>query len=138
MVEEFFHEATYVAKYLWRGDLIAAKHIFDEGVKLDNLRAMLEWRVEIAHNWSLKMGAYGRGLQRHLDPTTYEELKRTYVGAGEEENWQAMFATIDLFRRVAVEVGERLGYRYPEDLHERVVRYLQKVQALDRGATTFS
>jgi len=60
-IELFFHEATYVAKYLWRADLVAAKHIFDS-IKVGNLRQMLEWSIEIDRDWSLKPGAYGRYL----------------------------------------------------------------------------
>lgn len=138
VVEEFFHEATYVAKHLWRGDLMAAKYNLDYAMKHDNLRQMLEWRLEIAHGWSVRPGTYGRGLRRYLDPATWAELERSYVGGGEEENWEALFRTIDLFRRVAVEVGESLGYGYPDELHERAVRYLQRVKALDRGAKSFS
>ncbi len=42
VVEEFLHEATYVAKHLWRGDLMAAKYNLDYAMKLVNLRTMLE------------------------------------------------------------------------------------------------
>ena len=136
-IEVFFHEATYLAKHLWRGDLMAAKYNLDYAMKMVKLRQMLEWRMEIDHGWSVKPGAYGRGLQRYLTPETWLELESTYVGAGEEENWVAMFRTIDLYRRVAIEVGRHLGYDYPHELDRRVMEYLKKVQNLDRGATSF-
>lgn len=136
-IEEFFHEATYVAKHLWRGDLMAAKYNLDQAMKMNNLRLMLEWRIEIDHGWSVKPGAYGKGLRRLLDTETWQELERTYVGAGEEENWEALFRTIDLFRRVAIEAGDHLGYPYPHELDLRVTAYLKKVQNLDCSATSF-
>jgi len=136
-IEVFFHEATYLAKHLWRGDLMAAKYNLDYAMKMVKLRQMLEWRMEIDHGWSVKPGAYGRGLQRYVAPETWLELESTYVGAGEEENWDAMFRTIDLYRRVAIEVGRHLGYEYPHELDRRVMEYLEKVQTLDRGAASF-
>ena len=136
-IEVFFHEATYVAKHLWRGDLMAAKYNLEYAMKMVKLRKMLEWRMEIDHGWSVKPGAYGRGLQRYLAPETWLELESTYVGAGEEENWDAMFRTIDLYRRVAIEVGRHLGYDYPHELDRRVMEYLKKVQNLDPRATSF-
>ena len=65
------------------------------------------------------------------------ELESTYVGAGEQENWDALFKTIALYRRVAIEVGHHLGYSYPHELDRRAMEYLRKVQNLDRGATSF-
>jgi aminoglycoside 6-adenylyltransferase len=137
IVEEFFHEATYVAKHLWRDDLIAAKYNLDYGMKLENLRTMLEWRMEIDYHWSVKPGVYGRGLKRHLAPEIWSELERTYVGANIEDNWQALFATIELLSKVAIQVGNHFGYKYPHGLHERVIRYLQRVKSLDHDAELF-
>jgi aminoglycoside 6-adenylyltransferase len=136
-IEAHFHEATYVAKHLWREDLMAAKYNLDHAMKMNSLRPMLEWRMEIDRGWSVKPGAYGKGLKRHLTPETWQELKSTYAGAGEQENWDALFRTIALFRRVAIEVGQHLGYGYPHELDRRVIDYLVKVQNLDRRATSF-
>jgi len=136
-IEVFFHEATYTAKHLWRGDLMAAKYNLDYAMKMSKLRQMLEWRMEIDRGWSVKPGAYGRGLQRYVAPEVWRELESTYVGAGEDENWAAMFRIIDLYRRVAIEVGQHLGYAYPHELDRRVIEYLKKVQNLDREATPF-
>jgi len=136
-VEVFFLEATYVAKLLWRDDLMAAKHVLDHFMKQEHLRPMLEWRLEIDHQWSVKLGPYGRGLKKWLSPDLWAELESTYTGAGLEANWEAMFRTIALFRQVAIEVGDRLGYAYPRDMDRRAVAYLQKVKTLDRGAESF-
>jgi len=132
-VELFFHNATYVAKYLWRDDLVAAKHVFDD-IKVGNLRRMLDWLIEIDHDWSLKPGAYGRYLKRYLRPSVWAQLEETYVRPDLEENWQALFKTVDLFRQVAREVGQHLGYSYPADLHRRATAYLEWVRDLDPAA----
>jgi aminoglycoside 6-adenylyltransferase len=132
LIEEFFHEATYVAKHLWRNDLLPAKYNLDQAMKQDDLRQMLEWRIECDLGWDWKPGAYGKGLKQRLPAETWAELESTYVGAGLKENWQALFRTIDLFRKVAIEAGERLGYSYPHELDRRVSAYLQKVRTLDQ------
>jgi aminoglycoside 6-adenylyltransferase len=133
-IETFFHEATYTAKHLWRDELMPAKYNLDKEMKADNLLRMLEWLVEVEHAWSLKPGAYGRFLKKRLPPEMWAELETTYVGADPAENWEALFHTIDLYRRIAFRVGEALGYDYPFGLHHRVVEYLQKVRALGRDA----
>jgi aminoglycoside 6-adenylyltransferase len=138
LIEVFFHEATYVAKHLWRGDLMAAKYNLDYVMKIKKLRVMLEWRVEIDHNWSLKMGAYGRGLKKFVKQERWSEIESTYVGAGVEENWDALLKTIDLFRKIAFEVGSRLGYSYLENLDRKMMDYLHKVRDLDPKADKFN
>ena len=55
-----------------------------------------------------------------------------------DSNWEAMFRTIALFRKVATGVGARLGFAYPSDLDRRAVDYLQKVRALPRDAARFA
>jgi aminoglycoside 6-adenylyltransferase len=134
LVEEFFHEATYAAKHLWRGDLLPAKYNLDQAMKQNDLRRMLEWRLEIDHGWSVKVGAYGKGLKRCLEPGLWSELEATYVGADLAENWVALFRTIDLFRSAAVEVAAHLGFVYPHGLDQRVEGYLRRVQDLDPAA----
>ena len=130
LVEEFFHEATYTAKHLWRGDIFAAKESLDHAVKFRNLRRMLEWQIETKHAWSLKTGDSAKGLQRYLPQSVRAQLEATYVGCDIKSNWDALFATITLFRAVAIDVADCLDYRYPEALHDRVVKYLRQAQAL--------
>jgi len=132
LAEELWWSASYVAKYLWRGEVVAAKFALDVDVKLGVLRRFLEWRIEIANDWSVKPGAYGRGLERLLDPGTAAELATTYAGSGIEENWEALLATTALFRRVAREVADTLGLTYPQERDDRASGYLAAVRELDR------
>ncbi len=72
------------------------------------------------------------GLKGLLPASVWVELERTYVGGGIAENWDALFATVGLFRDVAVEVGGALGFEYPSDLCARVCAYLEDVRTLER------
>lgn len=130
LVEEFLHEATYVGKHLWRDDLLPAKYNLDHAMKQRDLRRMLEWRVELDNGWSMATRAYGKGLRSVLPADIWAALEDTYARADREENWNALFRTLSLFRRVAVEVGDELGFEYPEEMHRRVSEYLSEVRAL--------
>lgn len=132
LVEEFWWETTYVAKNLWRDELLPAKYSFEAVMKLGLLRRMLEWSIEIDHAWSLKPGALGRGLKAHLKPDIWAEVEATFAGADIEENWEALFRTTALFRRIASAVAADLGYVYPRDLDRRVTTYLLSVKSIER------
>ena len=127
-VEHFLSNAPYVAKHLSRGDLISMKYILDHVMKFEKLRILLEWKMEIDRGWSVKPGADGKGLGRYVSRDVWAWLERTYVGTGTDENWEALFETVALFRKVAAEVADSPGYRYPSALHDRVVRYLTRVR----------
>ncbi|MDQ3672208.1 MAG: aminoglycoside 6-adenylyltransferase [Actinomycetota bacterium] len=134
LVEEFWWDTTYVAKALHRGEVVFAKFALDHDAKLGALRRFLEWRIELDHDWSLRPGAYGRGLEGRLPADIWSELAATYVGIDIEDNWNALFRTTALFRRVATEVGEALGYAYPLDVDEAVSAQLEGVRQLSAGS----
>lgn len=136
--EVFFVDATYVAKYLWRDDVVAAKEVFDHFLKQEHLLPMLWWHAEIAHGWTVKPGPIGRGLKRWLRADLWQALEGTYTGADIEANWIALFNAVALFRRAAVEVGDALGFAYPDDLHERAVAYLRKVKGTEKTTRQLS
>jgi aminoglycoside 6-adenylyltransferase len=133
LVDEFWWDTTYVAKGLWRGEVIFVKFALDHDAKFGALRRFLEWRIEIDHEWSLKPGAYGRGIERLLPADIWSELASTYVGIEAENNWSALFRTTALFRRVATEVGDALGYTYPQDVDDAVTAQLERVRELPPG-----
>jgi aminoglycoside 6-adenylyltransferase len=80
-----------VAKSLWRENLFPMKYSLDYIMKFQCLRKMLEWRMEIDHDWSIKPGACGKGLKKHSRLESWAELESTYVGVRTEENWDALF-----------------------------------------------
>ncbi len=134
-VNDFFSDAPDVAKCLLRDELFPAKWCLDYDMKHVYLRRMLEWRMELDRGWSEPTDWLGKGLKKQLPPEIWEELEGTYAGADLEENWEALFRTMGLFRRVATEVAEGLGYAYPRDLDERVTEYVRAVRDLNRGST---
>ena len=130
LVEEFWWESTYVAKNLWRDDLVFARYNLDVVMRSELLLPLLEWRIELDHGWTWKPGIVGRGLKRALPPDLWSAFERTYVGPGIEENWEALFAMTALFRRAAIAVGQALGYTYPQELDDDVTAYLEEARRL--------
>jgi aminoglycoside 6-adenylyltransferase len=126
-INDFMSDAPYVAKCLWRDDLLPAKWCLDEDMKLKYLRQMLEWRVEIDRGWSVPVGYLGKGLKKRLPPDLWAQVEGTFAGASIADNWEALRQTMALFRWVAIEVGAALGYAYPDDLHRRVCAYVEQI-----------
>jgi aminoglycoside 6-adenylyltransferase len=128
VVKDFFSDVPYVAKCLRRDELMPLKWCLDLDMKHNFLRQMLEWRMECERDWSAPTGFLGRGLKKAVPPEIWSQVESTYVGAGIEANWDALFRTLALFRQVAVEVAEQLGYDYPHDMECHVVAYARQVR----------
>nr|MBA2468323.1 aminoglycoside 6-adenylyltransferase [Chloroflexia bacterium] len=128
LVNDFFIGVPYVAKCLLRDELLPAKWCLDYDMRDVYLRPMLEWRMECDHGWSVPTGALGKGLKAHLPPDIWAELEATYAAAGIDDNWNSLFRTIAFFRRVAREVGEHLGYAYPEEFDRQVTDFAHRMR----------
>jgi aminoglycoside 6-adenylyltransferase len=127
-VEEFFSNTAYAAKFIRRGDFFPLRSMFSV-LRYEKLCHMLEWRVQTEHGWSIKSGRYGKGLQKYCGIEIIDEIENACYGTGTAADWKSLFRIISLFRKIAREVGECLGYPYPEDMDRRVMTYLGKVNS---------
>jgi aminoglycoside 6-adenylyltransferase len=130
VINDFFSDIPYVAKCLLRDELMPAKWCMDYDMKHNYLRQMLEWRMELDHDWSVPTGALGKGLKKRLPPKIWSQLESTYAGARIADNWEALFHTVALFRLVAIDVADHLGYAYPHDLDQGVVTFVQHMRRM--------
>jgi len=134
-VEEFFSDAPYVAKCLWRDELLPAKWCLDHDMKHNYLRPLLAWRTRMNSAGAVRLGALGKGIKKALTPSEWEQLEKTYAGADIEENWQALFRTLQFFRQIALEVAHGLGLVYPLELDENVTNYVHFIKGLNPSAS---
>lgn len=110
---EFWWVATYVAKGLCRDELIYAAEHMASCVRRQ-LLTMLSWKVGIETDFSLSVGKLGKYLKRFISGTEWMLLQTTYRMDTLEYGWEALEASMKLFRQASIYVGERLGYEYPQ------------------------
>ncbi len=130
LVNDFFWDATYVVKNLWRDELYYAKYMLDNIIRFKCLLKIIDWHIATQHNWSISTNKYGRFFKRYLDSKTWTELEATFSDASIENNWRAFFNMIDLFRKLAKNVAKNLGYEYPYKIDQKVTEYCKKVKML--------
>jgi aminoglycoside 6-adenylyltransferase len=113
LINDFLSDAPYVAKCLWRGELLPAKWGLDYDIKHIYLRQILEWRAELDHAWSVPVGNLGKGLKKLLPSDIWTALEHTWVGSDIADNWDALIRTMQLFRKVSIQGVIILGTRIP-------------------------
>jgi aminoglycoside 6-adenylyltransferase len=130
---EFWWVCPYVAKGLWRKEIPYAKYFLDHFVRVQ-LMKMITWYVGMRTQFSRDTGRYGKYLQQYLEPELWEMLQKTYSDADYKNTWEALFATCDLFRRLAIQVAEHFGFDYPHKDDELVGTHLKHVKGLPMDA----
>jgi aminoglycoside 6-adenylyltransferase len=131
---EFWWVCPYIAKGLWRQEILYAKGILDEFVRGQELMKMLTWHIGVNTDFKVNPGKLGKYFQKYLEPELWGMLLKTYADARYENTWEALFATCDLFRRVAIPLAEHFGFEYPLADDRRVTAYLQHVRWLPEYA----
>ena len=128
LVHEFWWDAIYVPKYLWRDELPFAKYMFDYVLRYSFLQKLVEWYIGLKNDWSVNTGICGKMFKHYLDAETWREFEFTFAGANVEENWQAFFKMIEFFRNLARTVATSLGFEYPTELDEEVMQYCLRIR----------
>ncbi|PSL33675.1 aminoglycoside 6-adenylyltransferase [Dyadobacter jiangsuensis] len=131
---EFWYTNSGLAKGLWRKEMILVKELYHRVIH-EALVQMTEWYIESRHG-AVNAGKFGKYFERYLEPEIYAQFLATYVSADWESNWRCVYATIDLFRKMALEVAEKHGYEYRMDEDLNVSAFLRHVEQLPAGATT--
>ena len=120
---DFLYHTVWTAKKLCRGELWIAKSCMDNYMKHLLLR-MIEWHARATHGWDYDVWHKGRFLETWAGPGIIDDLKQVFARYDQADIKQALFATMDLFRRVGRETAGKLEYSYPIDGDQQVTQWL--------------
>jgi aminoglycoside 6-adenylyltransferase len=130
---EFWWCCPYVAKGLWRRQIVYARSFLDCFLRAE-LMKMLVWYIGLKTDFSVNTGKFGKYLSKYLDPGLWELLLQTYAGPDYEQTWDALQSMSDLFRKIAVPVANEFGFEYPKLDDRRVSAHLEHVRRLPEDA----
>jgi aminoglycoside 6-adenylyltransferase len=130
---EFWWVSPYIAKGLWRGELIYAKWML-ENVLREELSKMTNWYIGLKTSFTKNPGKYGKYFKQYMDPELWVMLLNTYSNADYGQTWETLFTMGDLFRIMANQIGDHFGFEYPSGDDERVSAYLRHIRSLPTDA----
>jgi aminoglycoside 6-adenylyltransferase len=117
--------ALRAAKFIARGDLWRAKFACDDQLKAQ-LLTMLEWHT-LAGDAPRRVWHDGRNLTQWADRRAVMALPGSFAAYDATDLRRALFATLDVYRRLAIETAQRLGLEFPSDTHQQVVHWLKSI-----------
>jgi aminoglycoside 6-adenylyltransferase len=130
---EFWWVCPYVAKGLWRAEILYAKFHLDQVLR-EQLMKMLVWYDGALTGFSRSSGKFGKYMQDTLDTDLWALLEKTYSTLDYPETWDALLTMGELFRKVASFVAGTFGFEYPQKDDQRVTAHLIHVRVLPRTA----
>lgn len=66
----------------------------------------------------------GNLMRSWVGGVIWEDLHEVFAHFDSEDSWKALLVTTNLFRRVARETAETLGFVYPEDLDRNISGFI--------------
>lgn len=125
-VEEFWFEAAHIPMYLSRDELWVAK--FRDWTMKENLLKMLEWHSIATSEAEIDVWHIGSHMKDWVDPLIWQELHGVFSRFESKDSWRGLLATINLFRRLAIETAARAGLDYPNEIDVSVTEYITSFQ----------
>ena len=130
---EFWWVCPYVAKGLWREEIVYAKYMLDQVIR-EQLRKMLTWYVGVKTQFLRNPGNLGKRLEEYLEPELWDMVEKTYSDASYENTWEALHMMGELFRLTANQVAGHFSFDYPHSDDEKVSAHLKHVRSLPKDA----
>ena len=128
LVNDFWYHTVWTGKHMRRGELWWAKSCCDGYLK-NLLRRLMEWHTRASKGEDVDTWMRGRFLEEWADPRAVESLPVVFAHYDEEDIWRALMATMELFRWLAIETADRLGYSYPTLGEARAAALVQELFA---------
>jgi len=130
---DFYWVLPYVAKGLWRDELLYALDCFQ--YLRPKLMMMLNWKVGLVHGWEISTGKAGKYLPRYLSAEMMQRVYATYPTGNTEGIWQALFTMEALVHEIALEVATAYGYWFDTIQRENSVNFVEHIRNLPKDAT---
>lgn len=123
-VEEFWFETSHIPKYLQRDDLWVVK--FRDWTMKELLLRMMEWHAVAKGGDRADVGHIGMRLKDWISADVWQRLNDVFARFDAADSRRALLATTTLFRDVATETADLLGYQYPDDVDDAISGYISE------------
>jgi aminoglycoside 6-adenylyltransferase len=125
LVNNFWYHSVWAAKKLCRGELWMAKSCVDSYMK-ELLLRMIEIHAHAANGWQYDTWHSGRFLDQWVEQKVRDSIQFIFARYNKDEIGRALLETMELFRLLAIEAAEKLGFEYPADADKHVTEWVKK------------
>lgn len=129
----FWWVSLYIAKGLWRGELLYAMDSLNFWVRPELVK-MLSWYAGAETGFPIRAGKSGKYLPAFLPKELFSRFLSTYPAGEAAAVWKSVHALCDLFDLAARDVAEKLALVYDGEEARRCLGYLRHIEGLPKDA----
>lgn len=122
-----------IAKGIWRDELPIVMYMMNTWMR-NELHYMIDYYIGIKNDFKVSAGKCGKYYKNFLSERHYNMYKATYSDAEYENIWKAVFTAGELFRELAIEVGEHFNYDYLHEDDRKVTAFMKHIKNLPKDA----
>lgn len=120
---EFWWLSTYIAKGLWRNQVVYALEMFNQNVHPEFMK-MTRWFVGINNDFKVSSGKYDKYFKKLLPSEVYDKVLKTYPTASIESMWESLKMMCDLFDKFSNKVCIALEFKYDRQQSKDIMDYI--------------
>ena len=87
---------------------------------------MLQWNAVIQSSKEISMKNDGKNMKSWMDHNIYQQLNHCFSTLNKEESFIALINTIEMYRKVAIDLAQKLSYRYNEELDSAITSFINE------------
>jgi aminoglycoside 6-adenylyltransferase len=95
------------------------------------LLKLIEWHTHASNGWDYDTWHRGSFLEEWASPRIIESLQNVYAHYNENDAWDALNETINLFRTLSSEFAGLLDYQYPADIDNCITKLINSIRIAD-------
>lgn len=122
VVNGFWFLSIYIAKQALRNNLWTAKK--QENNLREFILQMVEWYEKMVRGDDYDTWYAGKFINEWAYLAIIEDFKQIYTGYTQKEIIKGVQASMQLFKRLSLEIGKKYGYQYPCELMDSVTSWM--------------
>ena len=88
------------------------------------LLQMIEWHAQAEHHWHYDTWIVGKHMQKWVSADLWQAFFGIFAHFDKEDSWRSVCALLPLYRRLASETAQRLGYPYPAEMDQAISAFI--------------
>lgn len=128
VINDFLYHAVYTAKHLFRGELwwsITSLNCYMQRL----MCRMIEWHAKTLYGEDHETWFRGRFLEEWAHPNASRGLMNTFASYSKDGIRDALFAIVDTFHSLAMEIASHLKYPYSPEIKNTITSWMYSMFA---------
>lgn len=125
LINEFYSKIYDVGISMMKDEKVRTCYIFEEARRV--LLKMAEYNIGAKYDFKVNPGDNGKNMGVYLDKDQYELMLNSISEIEEEPMWTSIFNSCSLFRKLAMEVAEKLNFQYLKKTDVEIIKFLRSI-----------